>query len=179
MNEDARWFDVCPADSSIKLEPTDDECIYRAEVGVLRRIHSARDRPWPSDAHGVFGIVVRRKDEKLTDHQMSMMTTELMEVFVANEKRESGSTASPSVHTTQELRDLMEAFYDREYDAEDRHMPPKPTVAEVEQCLDDLLSKKDDLVIERHDDGRFSMLQDDILEERIGQFIMKTLRGEE
>ncbi len=97
----------------------------------------------------------------MKDRDVELMGDDLCRLLIDNETRELGSTDSPRSYTREEIRDLLEALYDRQYDPEDRDCVSQPTQIEVDQCLDAMLGS-DDLIIETDADGRIFMAQDDI-----------------
>ncbi len=56
----ACWYDSHPSGTGMNLEATADANIYEAALTTLLYLHDERGKDWPSDCHGLCGIVVRR-----------------------------------------------------------------------------------------------------------------------
>ena len=54
----ALWFDEDPEDTTVRLECTKYSGLYKMARDTLTEIHNDRHKDWPSDAHGLCGVVV-------------------------------------------------------------------------------------------------------------------------
>ena len=55
LTRNALWYDEDPAGTTVALQPTR---LYTMDRSALAECHRGRDHDWPSDAHGLCGIVV-------------------------------------------------------------------------------------------------------------------------
>ena len=109
-------------------------------------------------------------------NDFDLMSNDACELMADCETREVGSADSPRSYSMGELRDLLEAVYDRQYTPDVREWAPLPTLEEVDQCMRYMLSEGGG-VIGKLDNGRVFMLPDDIAVVSAERSIMGLLRG--
>ena len=68
---DARWFDASPEGVIASLPKTEHPDIYDPAPTFLLECHAERHKDWPSDAHGLCGIVVPAGVVPATKHLTS------------------------------------------------------------------------------------------------------------
>jgi len=84
-------------------------------------------------------------------YDLSQFVTDVIDVMIENESEEEEGNRP---FTYAELRDLLEAHYDKAYDPEDRHLERKPTQREVNFVIEAMLSETDwNNIVIREKDG--------------------------
>lgn len=121
----------------------------------------------------VFDIAAAlgKGSESTGDDHDDVLVADMIDAMVENE-RDDGFTRA-------EIRDLMARHFDREYDADVRHLAPVPTQAEVDAAVQVLLmDERDGRRCCREEDGRIYLVHDDLEERRMEKAILADLRGE-
>lgn len=102
------------------------------------------------------------KDLSLNDpYELNQFISDVIDVMVEAEI-DSGLEDGQRGFTYAEIRDLLEAYFDKTYSPSDRHLERKPTQREVNFALEAMLStdRWEDLVI-REKDGLIYMISED------------------
>ena len=100
------------------------------------------------------------------DRERLQFITDLIDVMAANEKRDGNGNVTDGGFTFQEIRDLMEAYFDKEYDPDMRHLECQPTQRQVNRGIEELLATDNGIVAYEHE-NRVFLHHDDIAERKM------------
>jgi len=93
-------------------------------------------------------------------YELSQFVSDVIEVMIENETEEEEGKRP---FTYSEMRDLLEAHYDKAYDPSDRHLERKPTQREVNFVIETMLSETEwnNQVIREKDGLIYSISEDE------------------
>lgn len=103
-----------------------------------------------------------------------LMMEDVSEVLADGETRKIGSTDSPREYTRAEIRALLKALYDKQYDADIRDVAPEPTQDETDQCLGVMLGE-DDSILETTPDGKLFLVPNDIQDMQVEKIVRREM----